>query len=431
MHKNENRPGYKKTKVGWIPEDWKLFCLGDFTKWSSGGTPSKAREDFWNGDIPWISAVSMRGTRFCDSERRITRAGLESGSRLAPKNSLLLLVRGSMLFKKIPVGIAAKDVAFNQDVKSIMPEETIASSAYLLCWLLGSEQRIRAMVGGTGIGAGKLDTSELQAMSIPLPFLPEQKTIANVLECWDKAIRGYEKKIEKKRNIKKGLMQRLLSGKQRLFGFEGGWKEVRLGEVCLLQNGYAFKSDTYDANGKYKVITIANVQDGAMSLTAVSAISVAPSDLRPHQYLRKGDILLSMTGNVGRVCIVTHDNCLLNQRVGKLQPKQGVTKDFIYYIVHNRHFLQRMIAIAQGGAQDNLSAKDIVKYKFMIPASGEQHAIASVLTEADAEIVALERKLVVLKDQKRFLLNNMVTGTIRLSQFAGESRLTCTNGDTE
>lgn len=91
-----------------MSSDWKEYRLGDVTNWSSGGTPSKQKEEFWNGEIPWISASSMGGNRYSDSENRITEVGLKAGSRLAPKDTVLLLVRGSILHQKIPVGIAEK-----------------------------------------------------------------------------------------------------------------------------------------------------------------------------------------------------------------------------------------------------------------------------------------------------------------------------------
>ena len=118
-----------------MSSEWKAFALGEVTEWISGGTPKKDVLDYWNGDIPWISASSMQGTRFSDSDLKITSLGLKNGSRLAVKDSILLLVRGSALHNKIPVGIASRDVAFNQDVKAILPKEKHLSHLYLLFWL--------------------------------------------------------------------------------------------------------------------------------------------------------------------------------------------------------------------------------------------------------------------------------------------------------
>ncbi len=168
--------------------EWQVFTLGEVTDWASGGTPKKDVLDYWNGDIPWISASSMHGTRFSDSNLKITQSGLKNGSRLAAKDSILLLVRGSALHNKIPVGIATRDVAFNQDVKAILPKKQV-SPWYLLFWLMGNEQfLLNSVVEFTGIGAGKLDTKRMQALEIVLPSRKEQKSIVKIIKALDDRI---------------------------------------------------------------------------------------------------------------------------------------------------------------------------------------------------------------------------------------------------
>ena len=148
--------------------------LGDVTKWASGGTPSKETAEYWGGDIPWISASSMYTDYVDSSGLYITLRGLKNGSKLAYKNSILILVRGSMLWNKIPVGIAARRVSFNQDVKCLIPHADELTTGFLLYWFLTYEHRLMNMVTGTGIGAGKLDTTDLQGLDVFLPPLAEQ-----------------------------------------------------------------------------------------------------------------------------------------------------------------------------------------------------------------------------------------------------------------
>lgn len=166
---------------------WRSIALKDAAKWLSGGTPPKDNADYWGGSIPWISAKSMKGNRFNDSELKLTEAGLKKGSRLAPKNAVLLLVRGSMLHQRIPIGIATKQVAFNQDVKAIIPKDDFLP-LYFLYSLSGREQELLDKVENTGIGAGKLDTSVLYQMKIFCPPIEEQKAIAHILGSLDDKI---------------------------------------------------------------------------------------------------------------------------------------------------------------------------------------------------------------------------------------------------
>lgn len=124
----------------------------------------------------------MGGERYSDSALKVTEEGLNAGSRLAEKGAILLLVRGSTLHKKVPVGIADREVAFNQDVKAIRvkPELSrgqVTDEAYLFYWLKANEQKLLEMVENTGIGAGKLDTKRLQDLEIPLPNWSEQRKV--------------------------------------------------------------------------------------------------------------------------------------------------------------------------------------------------------------------------------------------------------------
>jgi len=167
--------------------EWQEYTLGALTDWSSGGTPSKDNPVYWGGAIPWISASSMKTGRLYESDRTITDAGLEHGSRLAQPGAVLLLVRGSELHKRIPIGIAVRPVAFNQDVKALLPRAGIESS-FLYYWLSGNANLLLQKVEHTGIGAGKLDTRVMQALPIQLPPLPEQRAIAHILGTLDDKI---------------------------------------------------------------------------------------------------------------------------------------------------------------------------------------------------------------------------------------------------
>lgn len=167
--------------------EWYETNLGSVTTWSSGGTPRKDEPSFWNGTIPWISASSMKSGRLSDSDLKITTSGLEHGSRQADKESVLLLVRGSELHKRIPIGIAMRPVAFNQDVKAIRAREELLNW-FLFYWFLGNERQLLEMVEFTGIGAGKLDIDRLKKLKIRIPNLPEQEKIVQFVKNLDDKI---------------------------------------------------------------------------------------------------------------------------------------------------------------------------------------------------------------------------------------------------
>ena len=182
------------------------FKLDDVVTFKSGGTPSKENESYWNGDIPWISATSMQGKYYSKSDRTLTEEGLKKGSKLALKGSLLLLVRGSMLFNKIPIGITERDVAFNQDLKSLIVNDK-SNTEYLYQWFSSQENLILDKVVGTGIGAGKLDTEDMKNLKLNLPSLPEQTKIAKFLTAVDEKLTALKQKKTLLEQYKKGVMQ--------------------------------------------------------------------------------------------------------------------------------------------------------------------------------------------------------------------------------
>jgi len=212
-------------------------------------------------------------------------------------------------------------------------------------------------------------------------------------------------------------MQELLSGKRRLEGFREPWREKRLGNCAEVKNGYAFKSSTYSDCGIFKIVTIANVQNGYLATDEFNTVLEKPGDLQSHQDLKKGDILISMTGNVGRVCRVSLNNCLLNQRVGVFKIFGEIDVNFLFIALNTPMFEKEMIGKGHGAAQPNIGKKDIEDYVFLLPSDiSEQCAIASVLTAMDDELAALEAKKAKYVALKQGMMQQLLTGKIRLTE---------------
>jgi len=167
--------------------EWQSSTLGEVATWYSGGTPSKDKSVYWNGEIPWISAKSMYSTWLEDAEDKITELGAANGTRLVDEGAILVLVRGSMLHQRVPIGMTLRRVAFNQDVKALVSKPGIEPK-FLLYFLLAKEPELLSMVEFTGIGAGKLDTNRFQSMPIRIPPLETQRAIAHILGTLDDKI---------------------------------------------------------------------------------------------------------------------------------------------------------------------------------------------------------------------------------------------------
>ena len=240
----------------------------------------------------------------------------------------------------------------------------------------------------------------------------EQDKIAEVLMACDKAVELQKQYIKKLELRKKAVMQKLLTP-------QPDWKLKRIKDFANIKSGYPFKSDKYVAYGKYKVLTIKNVQSGKLNLDNVSIIDSLPKDIQEHQKLNIGDITISLTGNVGRVCYVTEKECLLNQRVGKLIVKNEV-KSFLYYVLQEDKFISKMQGLAQGGAQGNLSNNDILEYEIYLPYKDDNindkviNEIVDILSALDKQIDLENQKLQLLGKRQKSLQQLLLTGIVRV-----------------
>lgn len=211
---------------------------------------------------------------------------------------------------------------------------------------------------------------------------------------------------------------------------EGGafpeWEEVRLGDIVELKNGYAFSAKTYDKkhDGKYNVLTIANVQSEKFVKidNKTNTISELPKNIREHQKLKDGDLLISLTGNVGRVAINKGQNNLLNQRVGKLEIKDAekVDSTFLYYVLNSDLFLKSMKCKGHGTAQKNLSKPDVEEFLFYMPCVEEQRKIAAALSAYDEMIAVKTAKLETWQECKKRMVKEIFGRTKRFKDDEGK-----------
>ena len=384
-----------------LPNGWKKVKLGDVVKMSSGGTPSKDNASFWDGDIPWISALEMHKNYVEDAKLNITEEALKKGSSLAKMNDLLLLTRGSMLWKRIPVCLCLRDVAFNQDVKCLHTNERL-NSTFLLYWFGCMEPKIMHMVVGTGIGAGKLESSGILDLDVDLPPIEEQKKIAATLSVWDSAIEKMEKLIEAKDNQKKSLIWKLVENTDAVRK-----KKIKIDdlfdEVC--------EKNHLDAD----VLTIIQ---GAGTLRREESgrdIIYDKKSLSSYKFVKKGDFIIHLRSFEGGLEVANQDG-IVSPAYIILHPKIEVSTDYLYALFHTNRFINHTIAPAVEGARDGRSVKyDALKKQFInLPTFSEQKYIAKIITTAEKELSLLKQQLENYKKQKQGLMQKLLTGQWRV-----------------
>jgi len=383
-----------------IPKNWKVKRLEKLVQFSSGGTPSKAHKSYWQGDIPWISASTMHQQEIISSDLFISEAGLSAGSKLAKKNDLLLLVRGSMLWKKIPICLCKRDVAFNQDVKSLSVNKSIQAN-YLLYWFLANQRFLLNKVVGTGIGAGKLDFDALKALDILLPPLSEQKAIADLLSTWDKAIEKTERLIQAKEKQFKGYIQQTIGLKCE------AWLHIKPKKIF----------DTITEKGFPDEELLSVTQDrGVIPRSMLEGRVMSPDGTTDsYKRIKCGDFAISLRSFQGGIEYSNYQG-LTSPAYTVLRPKMEISIDFYRLFFKSYLFVEKYLSLAVIGIRDGkqISIPDFMSIKIPVPPLQEQRKIAETLNASQKEIDLLKQLLDKYKQQKRGLMQKMLTGEWRV-----------------
>jgi len=206
---------FKESELGRIPRGWSIRTLESVGFWLSGGTPSKAQPSFWGGAIPWVSPKDMKSFFLLKTQETVTEVGLTAGSRLAPRGTVLIVVRGMILAHTFPVSLTLTDMAFNQDVKGIVPHDDV-SGKFLAYWLRANDGKMLRLVTEATHGTKRLDLGDVQRQMVAIPHLPEQRRIVEILEDQEGRLLRERQVSDKLHLLKKALMDDLLTGKVRV-----------------------------------------------------------------------------------------------------------------------------------------------------------------------------------------------------------------------
>lgn len=285
-----------------------------------------------------------------------------------------------------------------------------------LSYLLNSKKTRRELRKlGQGQSVVHIYKKDLEKLKVDLPNIKEQKRIVKVLETWDGAIEVLERKIALKREVKKGLMQRLLTGDVQLYGFSGEWRKVKIEDVASILKGSDLSKGKLSKDGEYKCVLY-----GELYTKYNECISrvVSSTNFDEGTVSQEGDVLIpaSTTTSALDLAVATsvhEDGVRLGGDINILRVKNNsFDGSFIsHYLTHaKKHELARL---AQGITIVHLYGKDIKKININLPEKDEQVAMSNIFIKVQKEIELLEQKLTFFKGQKKYLLNNLVTGAIR------------------
>lgn len=268
----------------------------------------------------------------------------------------------------------------------------------------------------------EISLEELRKVKVLCAPLPEQKKIAQILSTWDKAITVTEKLLVNSQQQKKALMQQLLTGKKRLLDengvrFSGEWEKGKFCDMANIDTGYAFKSkDFTQSDSGIPIIRMSDFKTGGLDVLGAAKVDRDSVNGLDKFKLRVGDFVFGMSGSLNNYGRVEKKDlpCYLNQRVGRILAKECANQAFITYLYLSDSIQQSILDKAAGAAQLNISISDLRSMVVYYPCIEEQQKIAAVLSAADAEISTLEKKLACLRDEKKALMQQLLTGKRRV-----------------
>lgn len=402
--------------------EWKTYKLSEIAQMIGGGTPKTTVEEYWNGDIPWLSVVDFgkSAKTVYSTEKTITEKGLkESSAKILSKGQLIISARGTVG----ELAMLGRDMAFNQSCYGLTAtKETTNEFLYYL--VKDSVGKIKQNTHGAVFDTITKQTFENIEVTIP-DSLETQTQIAQILTSLDD-------KIE----LNLQMNQTLEAMAQALFkewfvnfnfpNFDGelendlpkGWRMGSLSEIMYVQNGYAFKSNDFIDEGENGILKIKNISNKVVDIVNMQFIpSEVAMNIDKRFKVESGDLLIAMTGaEVGKVGMVpnTEKNLWLNQRVGSFKEKVKYSKWFCYLILSTNEYQNILLSSASGSAQPNISGSQIERTEIILPSVDlieEFGSIVNSLFEKILENYSFNQSLTQTRDT---LLPKLMSGKLEL-----------------
>tara|TARA_B100000678_G_scaffold286803_1_gene292190 strand:- start:618 stop:1802 length:1185 start_codon:yes stop_codon:yes gene_type:complete len=359
---------------------WKTKPLGELFDVVGGGTPSKKKSSYYGGNIPWATIRDMHSGTLTKTEHTITEQGLQASSaKLIPAGEVIMASR-------VGLGKAClldQDTAINQDIRALIPRNADAiDRRFCLYWL---QTQVDAIIdAGSGATVQGIKLPFIKSLPFPDICVDEQKRIVAVLDqafaALDRARANAEANLAGVTELERRLVQTNLTPTS-----SDSWQTCKLGKILTVLSGFAFKSNEYTDKGHF-LIRIANVQEGEISLHRPKFVNL---DNKTTKFeLAEGDILTSLTGNIGRVAVIGEEHlpAALNQRVAKLVPTAGaVSREFLLQFLCSDLFGDPLREKGRGAAQQNVSPNEIKNIDISFPDKLEQRKIVeSILSAQEA-----------------------------------------------
>lgn len=422
------KQGYKQTEIGVIPEDWEVSIFEDFAdktkKWSITGGPFGSNlktDDYTNEGVQIVQLQNIGDGSFNNSSQIFT------SNKKADELLSCNIYPGEIILSKMGDPVARACYIPNEFPRYLMASDGIRlvvnekkySKEFVFQYINSPFFRNRAIEISTGSTRQRIGLPELKSLKVILPPLAEQEAIASALSDADAWIDRLEQLIAKRRLIKQGAMQTLLTPPSHAEALEA-WEVKKLGEmVSLITKGTTPTSVGFDfTESGINFIKVESItKNGQIEKDKIAFISERCNDVLSRSQIKENDILFSIAGALGRVAIVKKEivPANTNQALGIIRLKENtISKEFLYYFFNTSEFQQMLNTISVTGAQPNLSLQNLNEFDISFPSLSEQERIATILSDMDAELEALETQLGKARQIKQGMMQELLTGRTRL-----------------
>lgn len=394
---------------------WPQCTIGEVCEFRGGGTPSTAKESYWKGDIPWVSPKDMKADVVIDSIDHISAEAIEeSTTNLIPAGAVLVVVRSGILARTVPIAIAGRDVAINQDIKALCPDPRVTPR--FLFYFLKSRLEEMLSLASRGATVHRIMADQIRTMLMPIPSRPEQQRIVGVL---DKAFAGLavakahaEKNLRNAHNLFDTHLERLFARER------GGWTEQALGGLCEFENGDRgenYPSKNVQTTSGVPFINAGHLGVDGIDLESMNYIPRERFNLLGSGKVRAGDVLFCLRGSLGKVAIVSNvDEGAVASSLVIVRPRETLRSKYLLAYFRSTLCAREIERYRNGAAQPNLSARSLAKFKIPFGPLEEQDWFIAQVESLQAECKRLEglykRKLSSLDALKKSLLHRAFTG---------------------
>ena len=412
-----------------IPQGWRLQAIDEFARTSAGGTPSTQVPAYWeNGIIPWMSSGEVHKKRVKNVAQKITKLGFQNSSaKLFPKGTILIALAGQGKTRGT-VAISEIELTTNQSIAGVIVKDKTVSPDYVYQNLDSRYEELRAASGGSG-RAG-LNLTIIGEQQLTLPPLPEQKKIAAILTSVDEVIEKTRAQIDKLKDLKTGMMQELLTKgigqggvphtefKDSPVGrIPSSWEVLPLEELCI-KIGVGIASSTTHAYASEGVPLLRNqnILPDAIRHTDMLLISKNFSEENAAKKIRSGDVITVRTGYPGVSAVVPdeYDGCHSFTTLISRPKKTKLNPHFLSMLINSDYGKSFVLGGQAGGAQQNLNVSVLKTLPVILPPLSEQKEIFTAMNGATLKINLINKKLAMLIDAKKALMQDLLTGKVRV-----------------